>query len=112
MHGPHYRFSARPAGLLWPTDPSKSWRLWFLRPRADARTHHLYLIRHDDPHVRELRAFRDALRRDVRMRNEYQSLKCDLANVFHDDREAYTIAKAGFIESSLIAIGIQPQPRE
>ena len=36
--------------LHWPTDPNKSWRLWFLRPQPDARTHHLYLIQHDDPH--------------------------------------------------------------
>ena len=97
--------------LGWPTDPNKSWRLWFLRPRADARTHHLYLVRHDDPHVRELRAFRDALRRDERLRNEYQTLKCRLAEVYHDDREAYTLAKASFIQNTLKQNGIEPQPR-
>jgi GrpB-like predicted nucleotidyltransferase (UPF0157 family) len=97
--------------LRWPTDPNKSWRLWFLRPRPDARTHHLYLVRHDDPHVRELRAFRDVLRTDERVRNEYQALKYGLAQVFHDDREAYTAAKATFIENTMKQIGIQPQRR-
>jgi GrpB-like predicted nucleotidyltransferase (UPF0157 family) len=30
--------------LYWADDPNQSWRIWFLRPRIDARTHHLYLI--------------------------------------------------------------------
>jgi GrpB-like predicted nucleotidyltransferase (UPF0157 family) len=97
--------------LRWPADPNKSWRLWFLRPRPDARTHHLYLVQHDDPHVRELRAFRDVLRTDERLRNEYQLLKYDLAEVFHDDREAYTVAKAAFIENTLKQTGIKPLRR-
>jgi GrpB-like predicted nucleotidyltransferase (UPF0157 family) len=97
--------------LHWHADPNKSWRLWFLRPRPDTRTHHLYLVRHDDPHVRELRAFRDVLRTDERVRNEYHSLKCVLAKRFQDDREAYTAAKGTFIENTLKRIGIQPQRR-
>jgi GrpB-like predicted nucleotidyltransferase (UPF0157 family) len=35
--------------LHWPADPNRSWRLWFLRPQPDARTHHLYLIQYDHP---------------------------------------------------------------
>jgi GrpB-like predicted nucleotidyltransferase (UPF0157 family) len=27
--------------LFWPDDPNRHYRLWFLRPRPDARTHHL-----------------------------------------------------------------------
>jgi GrpB-like predicted nucleotidyltransferase (UPF0157 family) len=95
----------------WPTDPNRSWRLWFLRPRPDVRTHHLYLIQHDDPHVRELRAFRDVLCADDGLRDEYETLKRNLANVFHDEREAYTAAKARFIESRLRQSGIEPQGR-
>jgi GrpB-like predicted nucleotidyltransferase (UPF0157 family) len=34
----------------WSADPNRSWRLWFLLPRPEARTHHLYPIKHDDPH--------------------------------------------------------------
>jgi GrpB-like predicted nucleotidyltransferase (UPF0157 family) len=33
----------RAGWLYWPSDPKGSWRLWFLRPRPESRTHHLYL---------------------------------------------------------------------
>jgi GrpB-like predicted nucleotidyltransferase (UPF0157 family) len=49
----------RSGWLYWPSDPNSSWRLWFLRPQRESRTHHLYLIQHDDPHLQELTAFRD-----------------------------------------------------
>jgi GrpB-like predicted nucleotidyltransferase (UPF0157 family) len=97
--------------LHWPTDPNRSWRLWFLRPQPDARTHHLYLIQYDDPHVRELREFREVLRAKDRIRDEYEALKRNLANVFRDDRAAYTEAKARFIESNLRQGGIEPRRR-
>lgn len=97
--------------LDWPTDPNRSWRLWFLRPAPDVRTHHLYLIQHDDPHVRELRAFRDVLCADDGLRDEYGALKRNLAKVFHEDREAYTAAKARFIETTLRQSGIEPHGR-
>jgi GrpB-like predicted nucleotidyltransferase (UPF0157 family) len=97
--------------LLWPADPNRSWRLWFLRPQPDARTHHLYLIQHNDPHLRELCAFRDLLRADDGLRTEYEALKRNLANEFRDDREAYTDAKAHFIETTLRDNGLEPRPR-
>jgi GrpB-like predicted nucleotidyltransferase (UPF0157 family) len=87
--------------LHWPADPNKSWRLWFLRPQPAARTHHLYLIQYDDPHVGELRIFRDALRADDALRDRYQALKRRLAKEFRDDREAYTNAKADFIDNTV-----------
>ena len=94
--------------LHWSTDPSSSWRLWFLRPQPATRTHHLYLIQHDHPRVRELRAFRDALRADGGLRERYQALKRHLAKAFHDDREAYTHAKAAFVADTLRQNGIEP----
>lgn len=97
--------------LYWPTDPNRSWRFWFLRPQPDARTHHLYLIQHDDPHVRDLRAFRDVLRADDALRDRYEMLKRSLAKAFRDDRRAYTRAKTRFIENGLRQSGIQPLPR-
>ena len=97
--------------LYWPADPNGCWRLWFLRPRPEARTHHLYLIQRDDPHVAELRAFRDALRANRGLRDQYGALKRRLANVFRDDREAYTRAKAHFIDRTLRAGGVDPLPR-
>jgi GrpB-like predicted nucleotidyltransferase (UPF0157 family) len=94
--------------LHWPTDPNRSWRLWFLRPQPDARTHHLYLIQYDDPHVRELRAFRDVLRANEALRDRYEALKRNLAKAFRDDREAYTKAKTRFIDNGLRQSGIEP----
>src|ERR1700733_4525451 len=37
---------------FWPEDPGRPYRLWFLYPRPEARSHHLQLIQHDDPHAR------------------------------------------------------------
>ena len=87
--------------LFWPTDPNRSWRLWFLRPRPEARTHHLYLIEHDDPHSHELRVFRDLLRAQPELRQRYELLKHELAQRHRDDREAYTAAKRQFVETAL-----------
>jgi GrpB-like predicted nucleotidyltransferase (UPF0157 family) len=97
--------------LSWPSDPNRSWRLWFLRPRPDARTHHLYLIQHDDPHLRELRLFRDLLRSQPELRQRYELLKYRLAEAYRDDREAYTEAKGRFVEAALREAGTEPQPR-
>jgi GrpB-like predicted nucleotidyltransferase (UPF0157 family) len=52
--------------LYWPDDPCRTYRLWFLRPRPDDRTHHLHVIEHGDPHATALcsaprRAHRDAV---------------------------------------------------
>jgi GrpB-like predicted nucleotidyltransferase (UPF0157 family) len=97
--------------LLWPSDPNSSWRLWFLRPRPEARTHHLYLIEHDDPHLDELIAFRDRLRAHADLREQYATLKRRLAEAHRDDREAYTEAKRDFVASALQAAGIELLPR-
>ncbi|KAA0100088.1 GrpB family protein [Mycolicibacterium sp. P1-18] len=104
--------SLREAGwLYWPSDPNRSWRLWFLRPRPEARTHHLYLIGHDDPHLRELTAFRDRLRGDEVARERYAELKSALAMTHRFDRDAYTAAKTAFIAELLGQAGIVMQDR-
>ncbi|HET6736924.1 GrpB family protein [Mycobacterium sp.] len=87
--------------LFWPTDPNRSWRLWFLRPRPEARTHHLHLIEHDDPHSQELRIFRDLLRSQPELRQRYELLKYELAQTHRDDREAYSAAKRHFVKTAL-----------
>jgi GrpB-like predicted nucleotidyltransferase (UPF0157 family) len=97
--------------LHWPSDPNSSWRLWFLRLRPKARTHHLYLIEHDDPHLGELIAFRDRLRARADLREQYATLKRLLAEAHRDDREPYTEAKREFVASALQAAGIELLPR-
>jgi len=101
----------RAGWLYWPSDPNSSWRLWFLRPRPESRTHHLYVIQHDDPHLRELIAFRDRLRSDALARDSYTELKQRLAQQYRTNREGYTAAKRSFVAEILQRSAIEMQPR-
>lgn len=98
--------------LFWPDDPCRHYRLWFLRPRPEARTHHLHVIEHDHPQARALSAFRDVLRDDPDLRREYARLKRRLAAEYGDNRNAYTNAKGDFVERALRRAGVEPPPRE
>jgi GrpB-like predicted nucleotidyltransferase (UPF0157 family) len=97
--------------LFWAQDPHH-YRLWFLRPRPEKRTHHLYLIERDDPHAVALLAFRDALRADPVLRQEYALLKAQLAAQHRHHRAAYTDAKTTFVQRTLQAAGIEPSTRK
>jgi GrpB-like predicted nucleotidyltransferase (UPF0157 family) len=70
---------------------------WLCRPSAEHRTHHLHLTLDRDLVARRLR-FRDRLRDDAELREQYAALKRDLAARNHDDRTIYTAAKSSFIE--------------
>jgi GrpB-like predicted nucleotidyltransferase (UPF0157 family) len=98
--------------LFWPEDPCRHYRLWFLRPRPEARTHHLQVIEGGQPYVMALLAFRDALRADAGLRSQYAGLKDQLAGQHPGNRNAYTNAKAGFVESVLRQAGVQPPDRD
>jgi len=98
--------------LFWPEDPCGHYRLWLLRPRPEARTHHLQVAEAGHPQVRAVLAFRDVLRADAGLRCEYASLKERLAARHPDGRNAYTNAKGAFIQRALRQVGIDPPPRE
>jgi GrpB-like predicted nucleotidyltransferase (UPF0157 family) len=98
--------------LFWPEDPCGHYRLWLLRPRPEARTHHLQVVEGEHPHARALLAFRDALRADAGLRREYASLKEQLAAQHRDSRNAYTNAKDAFVQRVLQQAGINPPPRD
>ena len=93
--------------LLWRDDPY-GYRLWFLTPRPEQRTHHLHVIAGDAPQARALLAFRDALRADEVLAGEYAGLKHRLAREHRNDRDAYTDAKAVFVERVLESVGGAP----
>ncbi len=97
--------------LFWPDDPNRHYRLWFLRPRPDARTHHLQVIAQGHPAARALIVFRDALRDDSDLRARYAALKDQLAEQHRTDREAYTNAKAEFVRAVLQSKGAAEPPR-
>jgi GrpB-like predicted nucleotidyltransferase (UPF0157 family) len=74
---------------------------WFCKPSDTERTHHLHLVPFESELWHERLAFRDRLRSDEATRLAYRDLKLRLAFEFRDDREAYTAAKTGFIQSVL-----------
>lgn len=65
------------------------------------RTHHVHVVRADDPQWRSWLRFRDFLRTDGELRERYARLKKELKCRFPCDRRAYTLAKSRFIESAL-----------
>jgi GrpB-like predicted nucleotidyltransferase (UPF0157 family) len=98
--------------LLWPEDPCRHYRLWFLRPAPEARTHHLHVIAQRDPHAVALLAFRDALRADDGLCRDYAALKRELAQRDPVNRNAYSNAKGDFISQAVRRAGIEPPLRD
>jgi ribosomal-protein-serine acetyltransferase len=72
-------------------------RRFLCYPSASYRTHHLHLVDDHEELDRRLR-FRDRLRADPALAEEYAALKRELAERYREDREAYTDAKAGFVK--------------
>jgi GrpB-like predicted nucleotidyltransferase (UPF0157 family) len=85
---------------------------WFCKPSASCRTHHLHLVPVDSAQWIRSIVFRDYLRANPDVGAEYAELKERLAGRFRLDREAYTRAKAPFIDSIVekaIASGFSPR---
>jgi len=102
----------RDGWVFWPEDPYRYYRLWFLRPQPESRTHHLHVIEHDHPHAQALLAFRDALRADPDLRTSYADLKKQLAREHRGNRNAYTNAKADFVAGVVRAAGLELPSRD
>jgi len=69
--------------------------------RGTARTHLVHVVRYGGDAWRKALAFRDALRADPGLRNDYAALKRQLAERHGSDRSRYTAAKSAFIERTL-----------
>jgi GrpB-like predicted nucleotidyltransferase (UPF0157 family) len=74
---------------------------WFCKPDPARRTHHLHVVPVDSQRFRDELAFRDFLRGHGTVASEYGALKRALAKQFEHDREAYTAAKADFVQATL-----------
>lgn len=74
---------------------------WFCKPHPSRRTHHLHLVPVGSSRYVDELAFRDRLRADPEVAEEYAALKRTLASRFPEDREAYTDAKSDFIRRVL-----------
>lgn len=110
--------AARPAVALleghgWVHAPHRPEAYWFYRPPDSVgheHTHNLHLTRPGSALWRERLAFRDALRADPALREEYQALKLLLARVHGDDGTAYTADKRAFVARVLAQAGIPLAP--
>jgi GrpB-like predicted nucleotidyltransferase (UPF0157 family) len=76
-------------------------RKWFMRWANGHRTHHLHLVVHDGLVWHKHLRFRDLLRAQPALRQQYAQLKSSLAQAHADDREAYTDAKGEFVRFAL-----------
>lgn len=82
---------------------------WFCKPSDAHRTHHLHLVPFGSRLWQARLGFRDALRADAALAQEYAQLKLGLASKYRDDREAYTQSKSGFVHQVLESLGlVQP----
>jgi GrpB-like predicted nucleotidyltransferase (UPF0157 family) len=83
-------------------------RHYFRRRRSSVRTHHLSLAEISSHHHRVTIAFRDALRRDVALAEEYAALKRELAIRFPRDRHSYIEGKTELVRRVLGELGLAP----
>jgi GrpB-like predicted nucleotidyltransferase (UPF0157 family) len=74
---------------------------WFCKPHPSRRTHHLHLVPVGSKRYADELAFRDRLRANHTLAEEYAELKRSLADRFRYDREGYTEAKSGFVGRTL-----------
>lgn len=91
--------------LGWDTSPEFNATLsdqrFLLRWPKGIRTHHLHLGVYGGEYWQRQLKFRDCLRADLDLAQQYQNLKYELAIQYRNDREAYTRAKTDFIASAL-----------
>jgi GrpB-like predicted nucleotidyltransferase (UPF0157 family) len=75
------------------------------------RTHHLHLTEPGSDLWRERLAFRDALRGDPELVEEYEALKMELADEHGAGVATYTTGKCALVARVLATVGIQPGRR-
>lgn len=79
-------------------------RYYFVK--GEPRTHHLHMVGSGSDLWRSHLSFRNYLRQNRAVAEEYERLKRDLAEKYKRDREAYTEGKATFIEEVLKKAGM------
>jgi GrpB-like predicted nucleotidyltransferase (UPF0157 family) len=86
--------------VYWHDNPKKD-RMFFVKgmpPFGSKRSHHVHVTEPDGEMWQRL-AFRDYLRAHPDEAANYERLKRRLAAEHHADREAYTEAKSGYVET-------------
>lgn len=77
------------------------WRSFFVKVKKDKRLAHLHLVKIGEKRWEEQLKFRNILRANQHLVDEYAMVKNKLAKKFRNDREAYTEAKTDFINRVL-----------
>jgi GrpB-like predicted nucleotidyltransferase (UPF0157 family) len=67
----------------------------------DVRTIHMHVVEYRSDQWRDYLLFRDLLRNNPALREEYAQLKKHLMRVYRNDRESYTASKEDFIRAIL-----------
>ncbi|PJD92814.1 MAG: hypothetical protein CK424_04345 [Legionella sp.] len=93
--------------LYWKENPDKTHLRFFkgMPPFGERRTHHVHIVADNNDTIEHRLLFRDILRRDKKIRLEYEDLKVKLSQSNAEDRELYTDSKSAFIKSVLNAHG-------
>jgi len=69
--------------------------------KGQPRTHHVHIIAAGNAELIDHLAFRDALRADPQLRDQYAALKFDLAERHRNDRAQYSDSKTEFVQRVL-----------
>jgi len=93
--------------VFWDENPDKNHLRFFkgMPPFGMKRTHHVHIVEATNDTFEHRILFRDILRRDPKIRLEYDIIKKRLSKSHPEDREAYTDMKGEFIEKALRANG-------
>lgn len=73
------------------------------------RTHFIHIMEHRSQRMNDSLNFRNALRNNPQLREQYSNLKHELANKFPHNRKAYTNSKANFIKQVLNNCNVHQQ---
>ena len=76
-------------------------RRYFQKNENGVRITHIHMYEYGHANISTHLRFRDALRANSELAQEYEQLKTKLAQKYHDNKPAYTQAKAGFIQKVL-----------
>ena len=88
---------------FWKEDPFMEMRQFFIKwdSLKKERLFHLHVTQEGNDFWNEQLKFRDTLRENKYLRNEYEKLKKDLVEKFKNDRDGYTKGKTDFVNSVL-----------
>nr|WP_249292049.1 GrpB family protein [Metabacillus flavus] len=97
----HYKEAFTGIGYEMVDHEEFPYRVFFRKGSFGAGTCHLHICEYQNDYWNNLITFRNILRKDRKIRTEYESLKISLAGKYQDDRQKYTEGKSDFILRAL-----------